>query len=101
MAINAYGRNVELYVAPIMKISVGAMRRRFTLLERVAIEESADATVKVLAKDLESNEFIGLDHQDTIDGINYLESQGLIAAGRADELLAAGDGVSIGETGEL
>lgn len=68
-----------------------AFRRRFTLPERIAIESAAQssAAVRVLVGDMAAAEAIRLNDPDTIAGIGMLESEGLIAAGRADEILNA------------
>ncbi|AWL11934.1 hypothetical protein HMF8227_01459 [Saliniradius amylolyticus] len=75
---------------PIRVISIGSFRRRLSLTEKVAIEDSADSTVKVLEKDLMSSSFVDLDFPATVDGLAYLEQVGILATGRADELRADG-----------
>ena len=81
---------VENTPPAIRRISVGAFRRRFTLAEKVAIEESTDSTVKVFAEDLRVSSFVDLDHADTIAGVAHLTSLSLIAAGRDAVILADG-----------
>ncbi len=66
-----------------------AMRNRFTFQEKVAIETAAESSpsVRVWLKDLEVSTFIDLSRPDTQAGVHQLEVDGLIGAGRADEIL--------------
>ena len=66
-----------------------AFRQRFTLAEKVAIETAAetDATTRVMLKDQEAASYIDLNRQDTINGINYLVSEGHLTAARGEEIL--------------
>jgi len=50
--------------------------------------DSTDTIIRVFLDDIQSAEYIDLGLQETIDGVNYLESQGLIGAGRAAEILS-------------
>jgi len=63
----------------------------FTNAELVSIYTAAktDVAVEVWVKKMEAAQTINLFHQDTIDGVNALEANGLLAAGRAKEILAA------------
>lgn len=70
------------------KITRYEFRSRFTTPEKIAMYDSTDTLIKVFLDDIQSAEYIDLALQDTIDGVNYLESQGLIAAGRAAEILS-------------
>ena len=79
---------------PISKLS---FRRRLTMEERVAIDNfEADtnldaaekATTHTLIKDFETAGEIALTDPDVLSGLQYLESVGLLAKGRADEILA-------------
>lgn len=79
-------RDPDTLVEPIRRITTGAFRRRFTLEEKIAIESSTDPVVKVLDKDLASSAFVDLDFLDTIDGIRYFASKGLIKPERVDQL---------------
>jgi hypothetical protein len=63
-------------------------RSRFTMQEKIAMYDSTDTLIRVFLDDIQSAEYIDLAIQDTIDAVNYLESQGLIAAGRAAEILS-------------
>lgn len=63
-------------------------RSRFTAAEKVAMYDSADTMVRVFLDDVQSAENINVTDQDTIDGVAYLSSMGLIAAGRDAEILA-------------
>lgn len=79
-----------------------AFRRRFTKAERAAIEwaavDRAEATIaqrmqaaalRADLKDQDSAQYIDLDDGDTVAGVQALEAGGLIAAGRAAEILGA------------
>lgn len=71
------------------KITRLAMRNRFTFQEKVAIETAAESSpaVRVWLKDLEVSTFIDLGRPDTQAGVQQLEIDGLIALGRATEIL--------------
>lgn len=62
--------------------------RRFTTEERIAIRASTDAVVQDLLHLLGLAQDIRVDDADTIAGVGYLESLGLLAEGRAAEMLA-------------
>lgn len=64
------------------------MLRRFTRDERVAIRSSTDPVVQDFLSLLEAASEVDLGDTDTIAGVQYLEQQGLIAAGRAAEVLS-------------
>jgi len=68
-----------------------AFRNRFSYAEKVAIYEAAAsaAAVRVFLDDLRAAEEIQLDDAATIEGVRALEKAGLLAAGRADEILAS------------
>jgi hypothetical protein len=79
-----------------------AFRNRFTQAEKVAIEIAAlddpaaamdarqqAAALRANIKDQENAEFIDLDFAATREGVQSLEAAGLIAAGRASEILDA------------
>jgi hypothetical protein len=72
-------------------------RKLFTLAERTAIDNiqynsafsgSIKATVTTLQKDLEVSGEVDLHLVDTISGVKFLESIGLIKAGRAARIIA-------------
>jgi hypothetical protein len=72
-------------------------RKLFTLAERTAIDNiqynsafsgSIKATVTTLQKDLEVSGEVDLHLADTVAGIKFLESVGLIKAGRAAQIIA-------------
>jgi hypothetical protein len=63
-------------------------RSRFTAAEKVAMYDSTDTMIRVFLDDIQSAENINVTEQDTIDGVAYLISVGLIAAGRDAEILA-------------
>lgn len=74
---------------PDNRITRLAFKSRMTTAERIAIR-SASQTDPIIFDfmDLVSDaQFIDLSRQDTKDGVNYLESQGHLAAGRASEIL--------------
>jgi hypothetical protein len=71
-------------------ISKLAFRERFTTQEKVAIYTAAETNIliKVWLDDLNSAEYVTLDHPPLVEGVNYLEQEGIIAEGRAGEILA-------------
>jgi len=78
--------------APIgTKITHLAFRRRLTFAERVAIETAGEtnASIRVLLGDLAASKFVDMAYDNTIDGLTMLETDGLIGAGRAAEILEA------------
>ena len=77
-----------------------AFRRRYTEAEKVGIElaaldniaapmatRQASAALRAYMKDLETATFIDLDRPDTRAGVQQLEAMGLIAQGRAAQIL--------------
>ena len=84
------------------KLSVLAFRRRFTLAERAGIEwaavDRADqpeaqrqqaAMLRASLADQAAAKFIDLDDATTVEGVQGMEAMGLIAPGRAAEILGA------------
>lgn len=82
-------------------ITPHALRRRFTVVERTALEwavvdraeaDEADrlnaATLRSLLKDIEQARQLDLDDPELADSLRRFEAFGLIAAGRAQEILA-------------
>ena len=65
-------------------------RNRLTLQEKVVIENARDTDpmLRVILGDMEAAQEIDLESPQLIEGLQYIESQGLIAAGRTDEILA-------------
>lgn len=77
-----------------------AFRNRFTTAEKVAIElagsynpadpmqkQQLAATVRVSSADIAASTYIDLDRPDTRAGVKSMEDFGLLAAGRAAEIL--------------
>ena len=93
------GHVVELSrpVTPIKTYTHLGFRQLFTTAEQVAIDNydtgtftaQQKATLKTIAKNFDAAEEIIPTDQRTIDGVNYYESVGLIAAGRAAQILSA------------
>ena len=82
-------RDIVVPPAPPSILSPLAYQRRFTAAERIAIRGSADPlVVDWLALSMIAAT-IDLADADVIAGTHYLESLGLIAAGRAIEILTA------------
>lgn len=81
---------------PITKITTGAMQRRFTIPEEVAILEGTDTTAKVIRERLMNASYADLTFEDTYFGVGYicnvLFSLGVIDdwTGRTNELLRDG-----------
>lgn len=77
-------------------VSKYTFRTRFTFDERLGID-SFDSNVTLtdeqkqniltITKDFDSAQEIDLALQETIDGVNYLETAGLLTVGRAAEIL--------------
>ncbi len=64
--------------------------RRFTFAEEVAIRTAAkaDVGIEVFLARLAAAKTVKLDHPDTLAGLQYLKSKGLIEPARAAEILA-------------
>jgi hypothetical protein len=62
-------------------------RSRFTTPEKVAMYDSTDTIIKIFLDDIQAAEYIDVTDQATIDGVAYLEAQGLITAGRSVDIL--------------
>lgn len=65
-----------------------AFLRRFTAPERIAIRASTDPIIVDFLHLLGLAQDIDLTDPDTVLGTHYLEQQGLLAAGRATEILS-------------
>lgn len=63
-------------------------RSRFTTPEKIAMYDSTDTIIKIFLDDIQAAEYIDVADQATIDGVGYLEAQGLIDAGRSTDILA-------------
>ena len=74
---------------PYMVITKLALRQRFTIPELVAIQTTlkTNAVLEILMDNLKVATFIDLKRQDTIDGIMYLVSLGLVTSERATQIL--------------
>jgi hypothetical protein len=66
-----------------------AFRRRFTAAEKVAIYNAAETNtaLKVWLDDLNVAEEVTLDDEELVQGVQYLEAEGVIEVGRAAEIL--------------
>ena len=62
-------------------------RNRFTAAEKVAMYDSTDTMIRVFLDDVQAAEYIDVNNQNTIDGVNHLVSEGIITSGRATEVL--------------
>jgi hypothetical protein len=84
-----------------VKITVLALRNRFTQTEKVTLEMAAldnpaaasqqrqlAAAIRVMMADLNVATFVDVTRPDTIAGIHTLETYGLIGAGRAAQILS-------------
>lgn len=82
------------------KITVLAFRNRFTVQEKVKSEmmsidnpnlpmeqRQISATLRVILRDTDIANFIDLARADTIQGVHFFEQIGIIAPGRATEIL--------------
>lgn len=90
----------EPNVPELRHITKLAFRNRFTTVEKVAIElagaynpadpiqkQQLAATVRVSNADIALSTYIDLDRPDTRAGVKSMEDFGLLAVGRADEIL--------------
>lgn len=77
--------------APATTITKLAFKNRFTQAERIALRTASQTDPVVFDfMDLVSDAtFIDLSRQDTMEGVNYIESQGYIDEGRADDILTS------------
>lgn len=73
---------------PDLQLSKLAFLRRFTAEERIAIRASTDPVIVDFLHLLDLAQEVQLDDADTQAGVRYLESAGLLAAGRAEVILA-------------
>jgi hypothetical protein len=84
------------------KITVLALRNRFTQAEKIAIDMSSidnpassmqarqlAASLRVMMSDLNVATFVDLSRPDTIAGIQALETYGIIGTGRSSEILTS------------
>ena len=74
----------------ITKITKRAFMKRFTVSEWAAIKASTDATVLYFMEQFQLATFIDVTDPDTVGGIAYLSSLGLLEASRQAEVLADG-----------
>lgn len=83
----------EVVIDPVVRQRVRLtryeFRSRFTTPEKVAMYDSTDTIIKIFLDDIQAAEYIDVTDQATIDGVAYLEAQGLIAAGRSTDILAS------------
>jgi len=80
-----------------IEITKYEFRKLFTLNERIAIDSAPQnelipanyrAMLVTINKDMELSSSVILTNPDVAAGVNFLESLGLIASGRADEILS-------------
>lgn len=83
--------------SPALEITKYQFRKLFTLAERIAVDNAptnsalpaqARATLVTINKDMELSGIVQLDNPDVAAGVNFLEQIGLIAAGRAAQILS-------------
>lgn len=96
--LNAGGQHTVITTAaPSRTMTHLAFRRRFTLQERITIDNAPDsgllpaeaaAALRTMAKDMELAEYVDLDDPDVIQGLAFLAQLGLLAPGRSDEILS-------------
>jgi hypothetical protein len=95
-----YNEEVPAVAAAPMKITKLAFRNRFTQAEKVAIEIAAlddpaapmqqralAAALRANQADIQAAQYVDLNREDTRTGVQTLESVGLIATGRAEEII--------------
>lgn len=66
-----------------------AFRNRFTIAEKTALYEAAktEVEVQIYLDDIQAATYIDLSRPDTIAGVQQLEALGVLAEGRAAEIL--------------
>lgn len=77
----------EPEITPVLVLTQLSFLRRFSPEERIAIRASTDPVVQDFLHLLGLAQEIRLDDADTVAGVGYLESLGLLAAGRAAVVL--------------
>jgi hypothetical protein len=89
--------SVIVSAEPTLSLTHLAFRRRFTLAERIAIDNAPDsgmlpaevaAALRTMAKDMELAQEINLNDEDVIAGVQFLVQLGLLTTARAAEILA-------------
>lgn len=89
--INADGESYALTMPPDWRepgvLTRLEMVRRLTMEERIAARQSSDPIIADWMHLLDLAEDVRLDDPDTVAAVHYLESQGIIAPGRAEEIL--------------
>lgn len=75
---------------PVPQMTVLEFRDRYTVAEKQAIYDAAvtDTMVTIIIDDLNNAEFVNIEDQHTINGVDYLISSGVIDASRREALLA-------------
>lgn len=75
---------------PRMRLSKREFRNQFTFAEKQAIYTAAESNVdvRIFLDDLMAVDFVDLDFPDTMAAVNSLEVAGLLASGRASEILS-------------
>jgi len=92
--------NGSIFIAPVVDapipepvtiLTLLAFRSRFTLAEKQVIYTAAETSVdvRIFLDDLSAASKIDLEDLRTIDGVESLEASGLLAMGRAAEILAS------------
>lgn len=74
--------------SPPCRLTRLAYSLRFSLEERIAIRQSADPIVADIQHLLSLAEYVDVTDPVTVQGVEYLEAVGLLAEGRAQEILA-------------
>lgn len=85
------GSAPDIAPAPVLRITVGAFKRRMTQAERIAIRAAAagNPIVYDFVDLLDSSSYADLSDPLLIAGLQQMETAGLLGAGRADEILTA------------
>ena len=84
---------IPIGVVSSKKITKLALRNRFNITEKVTIEAAAAQNdsngflLRSWLSDFNVSTYIDLSRPDTIAGVQFLEANGLIGTGRADEIL--------------
>ena len=81
---------IKVSMPPITLITPYAFMQRFTQPERTALRKSTDDIVIDMLEGLKAASYININDTNLIAGLGYVESIGLLAAGRKDAMIVSG-----------
>ncbi len=86
--VHAWDFAADAFVKSDTKLTHFAFLSRFSMAERIAIRASIDPVVIDMMQLMDAAEYVDMAEPATQQGVGYLASVGLIAAGRVAEILA-------------